>query len=115
MAQTKPTRMRLRQGDTVRVISGKDRGAEGEILKVDRLRNRVIVKGANLMKKTRRPTQDNPQGGFDEHEASIHASNVQLLDADGNLTRIGVQLEDGKKVRVARSNGAKLDEEGNRA
>ncbi len=111
MAKVERTRIRLRNGDKVRVISGKNRGAEGEIIAVLPEKNRVVVKGVNMIKKTRRPTQDNPRGGFDEREASVHASNVQLLDPKtGAPTRIGVAFDGERKVRVARKSDTRLEE-----
>jgi large subunit ribosomal protein L24 len=103
---------RIRRGDRVRVISGKNKGQEGEVLAVLRDRDRVLVKNVNLIRKSQKPTQQNPRGGYQEQEAAIHVSNVQILDPKtGTPTRIGVQfLEDGRKVRIARKSGARLDE-----
>jgi large subunit ribosomal protein L24 len=111
MAKQERTRTRLRNGDRVRVISGKNRGAEGEIIAIMPEKNRVVVKGVNLMKKTRKPTQENPRGGFDEREASVHASNVQLLDPKtGAPTRLGVEFDGERKLRVSRKSGVRLEE-----
>ncbi len=105
------TRIRLRNGDQVRVMSGKNRGSEGEIIAVLPEKNRVVVKGVNIVKKTRKPTQENPRGGFDEREASIHASNVQLLDPKtGAPTRLGMALGGERKVRVSRKSDTRLSE-----
>lgn len=105
-------RSRIRKGDRVRVIAGKHKGEEGEVLSVLRDKGRVLVKNVNIIKKARKPTQDNPRGGFVEQEASIHISNVQLVDPQENRpTRIGVRVkDDGTKVRVAKRSGAELDE-----
>jgi large subunit ribosomal protein L24 len=105
-------KLRLRKGDTVRVMSGKHRGAEGEVLQVNHETHRVLVKNVNVIKKAQRPTQQNPRGGFKEQEAPIHASNLRLLDPKtGAPTRVGVGVgDDGRKVRVARVSGAVLDE-----
>lgn len=108
---TKPkrTRIRLKKGDRVRVIAGAHKGAEGVIIATLPEKNGVVVEGVNLIKKARRPTQQNPRGGFDEREAPLHASNVQLLDPKtGEPTRIGVRFEDGRKVRVALKSGTSL-------
>ena len=107
-------KLRLKKGDQVRVVSGKHRGAEGELLRVDHAKQRVFVKNVNVIKKAQKPTQENPRGGFKEQEAPIHASNGQLLDPDtGKPTRIGSKvLEDGRKVRVSVKTGAVLDEQG---
>lgn len=102
---------RLKKGDRVRVVAGKHKGLEGEVLAVRRDTNRVLVEGVNVVKKAQRPTQENPRGGFREQEAPIHASNVQILDPQsGEPTRIGVKIgDDGRKVRVSTKSGASLD------
>ncbi len=106
------SKTRIRKGDNVRVIAGKHKGQEGEVMAVLRDTGRVVVKNVNIIKKSRKPTQDNPRGGFVEQEASIHLSNVQLLDPQKNEpTRIGVKFAaDGTKIRVASKSGAELDE-----
>lgn len=103
---------RIRKGDRVRVIAGKHKGEEGEVLAVLREKGRVLVKNVNIIKKARKPTQENPRGGFVEQEAPIHLSNVQLLDPKtGEPTRIGYRFQDdGRKVRVAVKTGNVLDE-----
>jgi large subunit ribosomal protein L24 len=103
-------KMHLRKGDSVRVVSGGHKGKEGKILSVNAESNRVIIENVNVIKKTQKPTQANPKGGFVEREAAIHASNVQLLDPKTNKpTRVYARLEDGQKVRVAKS-GTRLGE-----
>ncbi len=101
---------RLRRGDNVVVISGRDKGKTGEILRVDRERNRVLVQGVNMVKRHQRPSQTSP-GGINEFEAMIHTSNVALVDPQSSKpTRVGVKtLEDGRKVRVAVRSGEVLD------
>lgn len=108
MAQHK---IRLKRGDNVRVIAGKHKGAEGKIMAVIPEKNRVIIENVNVIKKAQRPTQDNPRGGFNEREAPIHVSNVQLLDPQkGEPSRIRYQvLENGDKVRISVKSGAQLD------
>lgn len=102
--------MRIKTGDKVEIISGKDKGHQGIVTKVFPKRDRVIVEGANLVKKHQRPSQSDPQGGILEVEAPIHVSNVQILDPETNeKTRIGIKVEDGKKIRVARKSGNSLD------
>jgi len=103
---------RIKKGDNVRVIAGKHKGSEGEVIAVDREKSRVLVKNVNIIKKAQRPTQENPRGGFVEQEAPIHLSNVQLLDPKtGEPTRIGYRFQDdGRKVRVAVKTGNVLDE-----
>ncbi len=102
---------RIKKGDNVKVIAGKHKGSEGEVIAVFRDTSRVLVKNVNVIKKAQRPTQENPRGGFVEQEAPIHLSNVQLLDPkSGKPTRIGYRFEDGSKVRYSVSSGTKLDE-----
>ena len=103
---------RLKKGDRVRVIAGKHKGLEGEILAVRRDTGRVLVENVGMIKKALRPTQENPRGGFREQEAPIAISNVQLLDPQsGEPTRIGVKVNDGgRKVRVAVKSGVTLDD-----
>lgn len=112
MAKQK-VKMRLKKGDQVRVMTGKYRGAEGKVVAVFPETNRVVVENVNVVKKTQRPTQQNPRGGFREQEAGIHASNVRILDPQtGEPTRIGIKvLESGRKVRISRKSGAELDKE----
>ncbi|WP_214829855.1 50S ribosomal protein L24 [Exiguobacterium algae] len=101
--------MHVKKGDTVQVMSGKDKGKQGVILKAMPSKNRVIVEGVNVMKKHAKPSQANPQGGILEIEAPIHVSNVMPIDPKtGKPTRVGFKVVDGKKVRVAKS-GEVLD------
>jgi ribosomal protein L24, bacterial/organelle len=96
--------MLIKTGDKVRVIAGKDKGKEGTVSKVLAAKNRVIVKGVNMIKKHQKASQSNPQGGILDVEAPIHASNVMLIDPSNNEpTRLGVRIEDGHKVRFAKS------------
>ena len=97
--------MKIRKGDTVQIISGNETGKSGRIIKVFPIKDKIIVEGLNMVKKHARPTQDNPQGGIIEKEAAIHISNVMLI-AGGKPSRIGYKtLEDGKKVKYAKSTG----------
>ncbi|MDR3187159.1 MAG: 50S ribosomal protein L24 [Holosporaceae bacterium] len=99
-------RWRVKKGDVVQVIAGEDRGARGEILAVLREKRRVVVKGVNLCVKHQKPSVSSP-GGIVKVERSIHASNVMLLDSsDDRPTRVGIKIEDGKKVRVSRRTGS---------
>lgn len=109
MAQLKS---KIRKGDNVRVISGKHKGSEGEVIAVDRVTRHILIKNVNIIKKAQRPTQENPRGGFVEQEAPIHLSNVQLVDPKtGKPTRIGYKVDDeGVKHRYALASGTKLDE-----
>jgi large subunit ribosomal protein L24 len=106
----KNIKMKIRRGDNVIVISGRDKGKTGEVLRVDRERKRVLVQGVNMVKRHQRPTQTTP-GGINEFEALLHVSNVALLDPKTSMpTRIGYKnLDDGSKVRVAIRSGEVLD------
>ena len=105
-----PKRFRLRKGDDVVVISGRDKGKTGSILRVIRSEDRVIVDGINMVKRHTRPSQAQP-GGIVNKEAPIHISNVALADPkDGSATRVGYKfLEDGRKVRFAKQSGEVID------
>jgi large subunit ribosomal protein L24 len=93
---------RIKRGDTVQVISGKDKGVKGEILRVLREERRVVVKGANICVRHKKPSASDP-GGLIKAEKSIHASNVMLIDSkDDKPTRVGMKIVDGKKVRISR-------------
>jgi large subunit ribosomal protein L24 len=103
---------KIRKGDTVEVITGKDAGRRGRVLRIDPERERVIVEGVNMIKRhTRANPQRRAQGGIVEREAPIHISNVMVLSPDsGRRTRVGFKiLDDGRKVRVAKVDGAILD------
>ncbi|WP_405076498.1 50S ribosomal protein L24 [Ligilactobacillus acidipiscis] len=98
--------MFIKRNDKVKVITGKDKGKEGEVLQSIPARDRVVVKGVNIVKKHQKPTNDNPSGGIVEVEAPIHVSNVMLIDPSNNeATRVGFKVEDGKKVRVSKKTG----------
>ncbi|HTA31859.1 MAG TPA: 50S ribosomal protein L24 [Solirubrobacteraceae bacterium] len=110
--------MKIRSGDRVQVISGKDRGKSGRVLRVDPAKERVYVEGLNMIKRATRPQQaagTSSQtaaqlGGIIEREGPIHISNVMLLDAKDKPTRVGIERgEQGQRVRVAKSSGARLD------
>ena len=103
MASTK-----LKTGDKVVVIAGKDKGKEGKILVVDRKKGRVIVEGAGMISKHQKPSAANQQGGIIKKESFIDASNVMYLH-NGKATRIGAKIENGKKVRIAKSTGEGID------
>ena len=97
--------MKIKKGDTVQVTTGNDAGKTGRVIKVYMDKGRVVVEGVNIVKKHARPTQDNPQGGIIEKEASIHISNIMLV-VGGKPTRVGFKsLENGKKVKFAKSTG----------
>ncbi len=107
---------RIRGGDEVIVVGGKDRGKRGKVLRVERKHGRVFVEGINIVKRHQRPRQvagaqrAEQVGGVIEKEGPIHLSNVMLIDPkDGKPTRIGVELDDGVRRRVARRSGTRLD------
>lgn len=102
--------MHVKQGDKVKVLSGKDRGKEGTILAAFPKKERVLVEGVNMVKIHAQPSQENPQGGILEQEAPIHVSNVLPIDPkSGEPTRVGYEVRDGKKVRIAKKSGEPLD------
>lgn len=104
--------MKIKKGDNVEVISGKDSGKRGRVLVVDRSRQRLVIEGVNMIKRHTRPNpQKNVKGGIVEREAPIHASNVMVVSPDsGQRSRIGVRvLDDGRRVRIAKVDGAILD------
>jgi len=97
---------KIKKGDRVVVITGKEKGREGQVLQVSPKDQRVLVAGVNMDKRHTRPTQADPQGGIKNKEATLHISNVALLDPkSGGPTRVGFRIEDGKKVRVAKKSG----------
>jgi large subunit ribosomal protein L24 len=107
---------RLKSGDEVIVIGGKDRGKRGRVLRVDPKRDRVYVEGLNIVKRHQRPRQvggaqrAEQVGGVIEKEAPIHVSNVMLADPkDAKPTRVGIEIHDGKRYRIARRSGTRLD------
>ena len=102
--------MHVKTGDKVMVITGKDKGKTGVILASFPKKNRVLVEGVNIVKKHSKPSQMNPQGGIINQEAPIHVSNVMPIDPKtGEPTRVGVKVENGKKVRYAKKSGEVLD------
>jgi large subunit ribosomal protein L24 len=103
-------KMKIKKGDEVVVLTGRDAGKKGEVLRVEPRDNRVVVRGVNVMKRHTRPRAGDT-GGIVEKEGTIHASNVALADPkDGKATRVGYKtLADGRKVRVARRSGEVID------
>ncbi|MBH50130.1 MAG: 50S ribosomal protein L24 [Candidatus Marinimicrobia bacterium] len=101
--------MKIKKSMVVRVVAGNFKGMEGKVLKVFPKDNRVIVEGVNLIKRSTRPTQENPSGGFIEKEASLHISNISALH-NGEQTKIGYKfLEDGTKVRISKKTGSEIN------
>jgi large subunit ribosomal protein L24 len=102
--------MKVHKGDTVLVISGKDKGAKGKVIQAFPDRNRVLVEGVNRIKKHTANSANErgaSSGGIVTQEAAIHVSNVMVVDSDGNPTRIGVRVDEetGKRVRISKRNG----------
>ena len=105
------TKVKIKRGDNVIVTPGKNKGSKGEVLEVIRKEGkdpRVIVAGINIVKKHTKPSAQNPQGGIVEKEASLHISNVSLVDKSGKATKAGYKVEGDKKVRVAKTTGETL-------
>ncbi len=110
--------LKIRSDDHVKVISGKDRGKTGKVLRVEPAKQRLYVEGLNMVKRAVRPNMNQPStqavaqnqmGGVIEREGPIHISNVMLLDAKGNPTRVRIERGAGKRVRVAKRTGTELD------
>jgi large subunit ribosomal protein L24 len=99
---------KIKKDDTVQIISGRDKGKSGKVLKVDTTKERVYVEGCNMQTKHSKPNAKNPNGGIINQEGSIHISNVMLM-ADGKPTRVGFEIKDGKKVRIAKKTGKAID------
>lgn len=100
--------MKIKKGDLVKVIAGKDKDKEGKVISVDQKNGKVLVEGVNMMTKHTKPSAANQQGGIVTAEASIDASNVMLV-VDGKATRVGFKMEGDKKVRFAKSTGKVID------
>lgn len=99
--------IKIKRNDRVEVIAGKDKGKQGRVLRVLSDKNRVLVEGVMMVKKHVKPNpQRNIKGGIAEQEATIHVSNVMLLDAEGKRTRIGSRMDGDRRVRIARTTGA---------
>jgi large subunit ribosomal protein L24 len=96
---------KIKKGDRVVVLAGKDKGRQGEVLRVMPKESRVVVGGLNMVQRHTRPTQLDPQGGIKNKEAPIHVSNVAIVDSNGKPTRVGFRVEGDKKVRVAKTTG----------
>ncbi len=102
--------MKIKSGDTVRVMEGKDKGANGVVLRSIPAKERVVVQGVNIIHKAMRPTQANPNGGIETYEAPIHVSNVMLVCPEcGVPTRVGIRRDAGKKIRVCKKCGKDID------
>ena len=100
--------MKIKKGDTVKVMAGKDNGKEGKVISVDRKNNKVLVEGVNMVTKHTKPSAANQNGGIIQKEAPIDASNVMYVHK-GQTTRIGFKIENDKKVRFAKKTGDVID------
>ena len=99
---------KIKKGDTVKVIAGKDKGTEGKVVSVDAKSNKVVVEGVNMVTKHTKPSAANQNGGIIQKEAPIDLSNVMYVHK-GQATRVGFKVEGGKKVRFAKSTGDVID------
>jgi large subunit ribosomal protein L24 len=103
--------IKIKRNDQVEVIAGKDKGKRGRVLRVLADKNRVLVEGVMMVKKHVKPNpQRNIKGGIAEQEATIHISNVMVVDAEGKKTRVGARIEGDKKVRISKASGSVLPE-----
>ena len=103
------SKLHIKKGDTVKVLSGTDNGKTGKITSVDREKGRAFVEGINLVSKHTKPSAANPQGGIVKREASVHISNLMVVDSKGQASRIGRKLnKDGKLVRYSKKSGEVL-------
>lgn len=99
-------KFKIKKGDTVQVLAGNDKGSTGKVLEIISNKSRVLVEGVNIVKKHKKPDANNPDGGILEMEASIHISNVALIDPkSGKPTRVGVKRENGTVQRIAKKSG----------
>jgi large subunit ribosomal protein L24 len=96
---------KIRKGDRVEVLTGKDKGRQGAVSKVFPKESRVLVDGLNMVQRHTRPSQGDPQGGIKNKEAPLHVSNVALVDSKGKATRVGFRMDGDKKVRFAKTTG----------
>jgi large subunit ribosomal protein L24 len=96
---------KIKKGDRVILLTGKDKGRTGQVTEVLPKDGRVVVSGLNLVQRHTKPTQADPQGGIKSKEASVHISNVAIVDSKGAPTRVGFRIEGDKKVRVAKTTG----------
>ena len=103
------SKLHIKKGDTVKVLSGTDNGKTGKITSVDREKGRAFVEGVNLVSKHTKPSAANPQGGIVKREASVHISNLMVVDSKGQASRTGRKLnKDGKLVRYSKKSGEVL-------
>jgi large subunit ribosomal protein L24 len=104
------TKLKIRKGDTVKVIAGDSKGQSGKVLSVSLAKNTVLVEGINMVSKHTKPNAATPNGGIIKKEASLHISNIMLVDAKtGKPTRVGKQKNaDGKSIRISKKSGEEI-------
>lgn len=103
------SKLHIKTGDTVKVLSGADNGKTGKVISVDLQKSRAFVEGINMVSKHTKPSAANPQGGIVKSEASVHISNLMVVDSKGQASRIGRKLnDDGKLVRYSKKSGEVL-------
>ena len=100
-------KLKIKKGDTVKVVAGDDKGKQGRVLSVNKITLRAIVEGINMATKHTKPTAKNTKGGIIHQEASVHVSNLMLVDAQGNVTRVGRRIDEttNKIVRYSKKSG----------
>ena len=103
--ESKSVKTKLKRDDTVVVLTGKDKGKRGRVLRVDRIKGRVLVEGVNMVKKAQRRKSQNESGGIVEIEAAIDISNVMYVTKDGKPSRLGYRMDGDTKVRIAKKTG----------
>jgi large subunit ribosomal protein L24 len=96
---------KIKKGDRVVILAGRDKGRQGQVLKVLPKEERVLVEGLNIVHRHTRPSQGDPQGGIKNKEAPLHVSNVAVVDSNGKATRVGFRVDGDKKVRFAKTTG----------
>jgi large subunit ribosomal protein L24 len=96
---------KIKKGDRVVILTGKDKGRQGAVLKVLPKDGRVLVEGLNMVQRHTKASQSDPQGGIKHKEASLHLSNVAIVDSTGKATRVGFRVDGDKKVRIAKTTG----------
>jgi len=99
------TKLKIKKGDTVKVITGADKGKNGKVIEIFTKTNRALVEGVNMVSKHTKPNATHPQGGIVKQEAAIHISNLMLVDAKGNATRVGRKEVKGKIERYSKKSG----------
>jgi large subunit ribosomal protein L24 len=102
-------KLKIKSGDTVKVIAGDHKGSEGKVLRVDREKNKAIVEGVNMVSKHTKPSAKSPQGGIVKKEAPMHISNLSLIDPKSKkATKVGIKVEGDKKVRFSKKSNQVL-------